>query len=352
MSLSVAAQREVKTEVLSAQFSRPLELIEGAEGHGYRHASKRVVGRVRGRLSLGSYVPRTHQLAPMTQCVVDHPLLAQAFVRCEALLIEHRVAPYDEQSHEGEVRYVWGKCSDEGVHLTIIGAQEKSPRLLSALQALAQELGPGNAVSFQRHEGPGNAMRSSAPTERIDPFDTLPQIELLGQKVDLDALGFLQPNPAIAQRCYQALLGLDQDTPPSGDLALDLYAGSGVTSLVLAQRFSSVMACEQRPPAGAASMVQAESVEAFLDRFDPGTQGTPDFVVANPPRAGLSDTACKRLIEIQPPRVAIMSCGPQGLARNLGQLAEAGYELVSLRGFDPLVHTAHVEMIAHLRKTT
>lgn len=352
MTLSVPAQRQVKTELLSAQFGRPLELIQGDEGQGYRHASKRVVARVRGRLSLGSYVPRSHQLAPMTRCVVDHPLLAHAFERCEALFIEHRVAPYDEQSQEGEVRYVWGKCSDHGVHLTIIGAQDKSPRLLSALEALAKELGPGNAVSFQRHEGPGNAMRSLAATERIDPYDTLPQMELLGQTVELDALGFLQPNPAVAQRCYRALLGLDEDPAPSGTLALDLYAGSGVTSLVLAERFSTVMACEQRPPDGAASMVRAQSVEDFLGDFDPALHGTPDFVVANPPRAGLSESACTRVIEIQPPRVAIMSCGPQGLANNLRQLGAAGYELVSLQGFDPLAHTAHVELVAHLRKTT
>lgn len=99
-------------------------------------------------------------------------------------------------------------------------------------------------------------------------------------------------------------------------------------------------------------MVQAQSVESFLQSFDPEVQGIPDFVVANPPRAGLSDAACKRLIEIHPPRVAIMSCGPQGLASNLRQLIGAGYELVSLRGFDPLVHTAHVEMVAHLRRAT
>jgi 23S rRNA (uracil1939-C5)-methyltransferase len=42
-----------------------------------------------------------------------------------------------------------------------------------------------------------------------------------------------------------------------------------------------------------------------------------------------------------------MSCGPEGLARDLATLSKA-YELRSLRAFDTLPQTPHVELVAHL----
>lgn len=352
MSLDVDAQRAIKTQVLSDQFNYPLAPIRGGNDLGYRYSSKRIAGRVRGRMSLGSYVPRTHHLAPMQECKVDHPLLTQAFASAQELLISHRVAPFDEQSKQGEVRYLWGKCSGQGVHITAIGATIRSPRLQAALLSLASKLGPGNAVSWQLHPASGNAIKSENPIERIDEFETLPELELLGRSVALDALGFLQPNPQVAQLCYRALLGLDEDPPPTGALALDLYAGGGATSLSLATRFTRVMACEQRPPQSAAPMVQAQSAEEFLKNFNREKEGIPDLVVANPPRSGLSETVCHGLSAIAPPRIAIMSCGPTALAKNLQTLGRAGYQVTQIEGFDPLPHTAHVEVVAHLRLST
>lgn len=353
MTLSLHGQRTLKRDILRTLFNHPFEALTGAAAQGYRHASKRIVGRVQGRLSLGSYVPRSHQLAPMSKCLVDHPKLSAAFNLLEDLLIKHRVAPYDELKQSGEMRFVWGKCGEQGVHMTAISAGEKSSRLHAALLEYAQTLGQGNAVSWQRHDASGNAMRSQAPVERIDTFETLPSIELLDRAQTLDALGFLQPNPTVAQACYRALLGLDQAQPPSGALALDLYAGGGATSLALTQNFERVTGCELSLPEGAPSLVERASTEDFLTRYleqhPPGQAPPPDFVIANPPRAGMSSQAVSLLIKLAPPRIAIMSCGPQGLARNLETLEHAGYELDRLCAFDPLPHTAHVEIVAHLR---
>jgi tRNA/tmRNA/rRNA uracil-C5-methylase (TrmA/RlmC/RlmD family) len=42
-----------------------------------------------------------------------------------------------------------------------------------------------------------------------------------------------------------------------------------------------------------------------------------------------------------------MACGPAGLAADIGALAE-GYRLESLRAYDTLPQTPHVELIAKL----
>lgn len=352
MTLDLPEQRRFKSEILSGIFGQRVPMLTRSAGQGYRHSSKRVVGRIRGRLSLGSYIPKSHDLASMRDCVVDHPLLTQAFNLGEELFIEHRVAPYDESSKKGELRYLWAKCNHEALHLTAIGAHPRSEGLQRALEALAQKLGPKCAVSWQLQSAQGNSIRSDRPIEMISIPNELPTLSILGQELALDALGFLQPNPMVAQECYRALLGLDEEPAPQGALAFDLYAGAGATSLALAQRYREVRACEIRPPQGAAPCVQSVSTEDFLSAQLQTSKTRPDFVCANPPRAGLSEQACASLLDLQSPRVAIMSCGPKGLAKNIETLRKGGYELVSLRAFDPLAHTAHVELVAHFRFRT
>lgn len=349
MTLDLPEQRRLKSEILGKIFGRPVPMLTRSPGQGYRHSSKRVVGRIRGRLSLGSYIPKSHDLASMHNCVVDHPLLTQAFKLSEELFIEHRVAPYDEGTKSGELRYLWAKCNHEALHLTAIGAHPRSEGLQRALEALAERLGPKSAVSWQLQSTQGNAIRSDNPIEMIAGPSELPTLSMLGQALPLDALGFLQPNPKVAQDCYRALLALDEDPAPQGALAFDLYAGAGATSQALAQRYREVLACEIRPPHGAADCVQSMSTEDFLAAQLRNSRTRPDFVCANPPRSGLSEQACASLLELQSPRLAIMSCGPKGLADNIDTLRGGGYELCSLQAFDPLAHTAHVELVAHLR---
>ncbi|MGB5547771.1 MAG: hypothetical protein WBM74_14455, partial [Polyangiales bacterium] len=53
------------------------------------------------------------------------------------------------------------------------------------------------------------------------------------------------------------------------------------------------------------------------------------------------------LLRLRPARIHVMACGPGGLAKDIAALAE-GYRLQSLRAYDTLPQTPHVELIAKL----
>ena len=73
----------------------------------------------------------------------------------------------------------------------------------------------------------------------------------------------------------------------------------------------------------------------------PSAPGTPDVVVVDPPRAGLSKKVVRRLIECNAARIVYVSCNPTTLAPNAAQIVEAGYRLVGApRGHVP-PHPAH-----------
>jgi tRNA/tmRNA/rRNA uracil-C5-methylase (TrmA/RlmC/RlmD family) len=73
----------------------------------------------------------------------------------------------------------------------------------------------------------------------------------------------------------------------------------------------------------------------------------PDAVVANPPRKGLGAAVTGELLRLRPARIHVMACGPAGLAKDIGALSK-GYRLESLRAYDTLPQTPHVELIAKL----
>jgi 23S rRNA (uracil1939-C5)-methyltransferase len=144
----------------------------------------------------------------------------------------------------------------------------------------------------------------------------------------------------------------------NGRMALDLFAGVGLFSLPLAERFERVIAVESNPAAARdlesnargnrAIEVRAAEVERFLEKF----KETPDLVVLDPPREGVSRPALERLARLAPARVTYVSCEPPTLARDLVVLHEAGYEISAIHLFDLFPQTFHMEAVVRLHRRT
>jgi 23S rRNA (uracil1939-C5)-methyltransferase len=140
-----------------------------------------------------------------------------------------------------------------------------------------------------------------------------------------------------------------------GQTALDLYAGVGLFSLALARRFVSVTAVESgaraagdlrfnAERAGLALRVEKTDAEVWIEQLDTA----PDFVLLDPPRAGIGKRMVARLAQLRPPRLALVSCDPATLARDLAGLLAAGYRIDQLTLVDLFPQTYHLETVAHL----
>lgn len=139
----------------------------------------------------------------------------------------------------------------------------------------------------------------------------------------------------------------------TGTTAVDLYAGVGLFALPLAKCFETVTAVEAGSSAARDLDVNAERagvkihtelsrVEDYLSKLDK----TPDFVLADPPRAGLGKTVVANLARLKPPRLTVVSCDPSTLARDLAALR--GYRIERLTLIDLFPQTYHLETIARL----
>jgi tRNA/tmRNA/rRNA uracil-C5-methylase (TrmA/RlmC/RlmD family) len=269
----------------------------------------------------------------MRGCRVDHPRIAAALDELEDAARARGVTPWDEATGRGALRYAWAKTDGERVLLTLFEGREGAVD-----RGLADALRGADGVAFAPSGGRGNAIRGEVAPRIARGIDA---IEVAGERVGPG--GFLQPNPAVIEAARAELLVDEAGAPLGGGLAWDLYAGAGVTARRLAARFERVEAVESDP----ALTDAPRSVEEVVTAFVAGAE-VPALVVANPPRKGLGPVVAEALARIGPPRIHLMSCGPEGLARDLARLP--AYEPVAISAWDTLPQTPHVELVVRLRR--
>ena len=182
--------------------------------------------------------------------------------------------------------------------------------------------------------------------------------EISGLRFRIRPTAFLQTNTEMAERLYG--LAVEAAGLSGGDTVWDLYCGIGTIGLTMAGRALTVWGVDISEESIACALENAalngipnaafyagdvgQAVEELKDR-----SGEPDVVVVDPPRAGLSGKAVRRLGQIGAPRIVYVSCNPTTLAGNVKQLrSDWGYELRSARPVDIFPHTPHVECVALL----
>ncbi len=350
MEMDLPSQHVLKREELAREYGVEVDRLVVLDGGGqrYRWSAKRVVHGEPGSLILGSYMRGTHNVADMTGCLVDHPDV----VRCANELVEQAnaigVEPFDELNEQGDLRYAWFKTDGRGqVLLTLITAEPRS----ASIHALVERLSVPAGIAWGINSTRGNDLRGTSLRPLLGRQSLT--LEIAGVEFHCGPLGFLQPNPAAIALAYYDLVHVPAGGSPHGRLALDLYAGAGVTTALLRERFAEVVPCESYPESARQLGIEPQLVEEFLAKIlaQPRSNALhPDLVVANPPRGGLGPTVCGQLNQLRASRLHLMSCNPRSLRDDLARLtgADGGYRLIQSRAFDTLPQTAHIEVVAWL----
>ena len=180
--------------------------------------------------------------------------------------------------------------------------------------------------------------------------------QILGLRFRLRPNAFMQTNTAMCQVLYG--LAAEYAGLTGEETVYDLYCGTGTIGLTLARRALTVWGIESSEESVACAVENAElnglpnaaffagDVAADLEELRERA-GPPDVVVVDPPRAGLSGKAVRRIGELRAPRLVYVSCNPTTLAGNAKELVgDFGYRLERGRAVDMFPHTPHVETVA------
>lgn len=187
--------------------------------------------------------------------------------------------------------------------------------------------------------------------------------DVFGEEVPVSALvAWTRHAPSFFQGnrwLLGALLRRVLDVAP-GDRVVDLFAGVGLFSVALAARGAEVVAVEGDRSSGIDLRGNAgpwrERLLAVRSSVEEAVSEspvkTPDVVLVNPPRTGLSAAATAGLLAWRTPRLVYVSCDPPTLARDAARFAEAGYRLASIEAFDLFPNSPHVETLAVFESTS
>jgi 23S rRNA (uracil1939-C5)-methyltransferase len=184
--------------------------------------------------------------------------------------------------------------------------------------------------------------------------------ELLGLRFRVRPNAFLQTNTGMAERLYA--LAREAAAVRRDETVYDLYCGIGTIGLTLARDALTVWGVEVSEESVACAIENAElngianaaffagevgrSLEELAERAGP-----PDVVVVDPPRAGLSGKAVRRIGRLGPKRVVYVSCNPTTLAGNVKELErDWQLQLERVTPVDMFPHTPHVEAVALLTR--
>jgi 23S rRNA (uracil1939-C5)-methyltransferase len=340
MALGRSAELAAKADLLREAFRRTGGMADPGADPCVRVAGRDLGYRCRLRVHFG---PRgqvgllgaaSHRVVEIPHCAVGSAEVNQALERLRELgRTEPRLlAPFTQ----AELR-----SAPAGPRVTV-HLIPRGPRVARELRSLSSALEGEARVSVRGFPLP----------------EELTQRWPLCEKIELWAPPgvFTQVNWEVNRALVNAVLG--------GALArgvrsfLDLYAGAGNFSLPLlgaGLRGIGVEACEAaagaaRRAAEAAGLGEAcfvgAPVEAFLGRMLAEGQRF-ELVVLDPPRPG-----CRTVIEpvaaLGATWLALCSCDPVTLARDLRLLLARGYQVDEVIPFDMFPHTHHLETLVWL----
>jgi 23S rRNA (uracil1939-C5)-methyltransferase len=362
--LDVAAQLGWKTERLRRALAATPALAGVALGAGvpsprplgYRNRSKLVCAARGGRVVLGAFAPRSHDVVDLAGCrVAEAPLegLADAL---RVRLGDGAIAPYDERTFAGTLRHVVLRANHAAAVLVVlVVARPDDP----AVAACARDLSAGHPEVVGVVE---NVNRTRGNVIFGDEEHALEGAAALEERVGdvrlrLSPRAFFQANRDVAALAYAAIAREVAARP--GERIVDAYCGVGGIALTLARAGGlDVLGIEEH-----AAAIDDATASAALNgvagaRFVAGDVGvrlrdvaSADVVVLNPPRKGCAPAVLAEVARLHPRVVAYLSCDPDSLARDLAGLVERHYRVRSVTPFDMLPHTPHVEALAILDRS-
>ncbi len=357
---------EILRETLQriAKIELPSELrLHASPPWNYRNRA-RLHLRTAPQFALGYFRFNSHEFLSIRECPISSPLLNR--VIAQLLELDGLECPTAVEEIE-----LFADAADDHLLAWAFCGRDANPKdLLRWAEALQRELPEIRGMTFFSSRRFSEQRSTEQRLEDDAPVDA----KILAQsgaksiryqtkdhEYQVSAGAFFQVNRYLIDDLISVVTG-----NASGDVALDLYAGVGLFSVPLAEKFRHILSVEashtshpdfmQNVPANVKAVVARTS--DFLRRDYPKSdyrtsdypknrpvRQRPDLVVLDPPRTGAGKAVIASLVELGAPRVRYVSCDPATLARDIALLLAAGYRIEEAHLFDLFPETFHIESV-------
>lgn len=328
----------------------------------YRNKAQIPVGLDRDKKPvMGFYARHSHRIVPCAACRLSPDVFNDIAGDFYAFLCKFPKLVYSEQNRKG-IRHLYlryaGSTSD--VMVCVVAGAEDFPHSGVLFSSLLEKY--KNIKSIIINVNPDDTNVILGKSNRVVHGDAFITDTLCGLRFELSPLSFYQVNRSQAERLYavaKKYAGLRGE-----EVLLDLYCGAGTIGLSMANGCKELIGVEIIPDAikNAKKNARTNGVKnarffcadaADAARRLRGEGISPDVVIVDPPRKGLTPTLIDTIADMSPERVVYVSCDPATLARDLTVFSEKNYSVKEMTPVDMFPRTAHVECVVMMsRKNT
>jgi 23S rRNA (uracil1939-C5)-methyltransferase len=309
-----------------------------------------------GKILLGLYHPKTHDVVDMPFCVIEEEannVLLKAF---REGLLDAQLEPYDEKSHTGLVRHCVARANRKGEgYAMLVATSENLPTWRILLERLRSAL--PSLKGFALNINPQKTNVVLGEKTKILWGEGFLEEQIGDFLYRIPPFSFFQVNTWIVESLFFKIV--EWSNLQSNDSVLDLYCGIGTFSFLFAKRAKEVVGIEENKEAVhfakenaklnriANAIFWAGKVEDLISNFQSESFR---WVFLDPPRKGVHPNVLKNLIRLKPQKILYLSCNPPTQARDLKILLQEGWKLKKIMVADFFPQTAQIETLALLEK--
>jgi 23S rRNA (uracil1939-C5)-methyltransferase len=274
--------------------------------------------------------------------------------------IENYPSFYDIKLQQGWLRTMQVRiCTTGELMLNIVFGHEQKEKRVQLLDHMLQNFPGLTTLLYTINQKKNDSLYDLDPQvyqgkgyviERLEDFEFK-----IGSK------SFFQTNSEQAMRLYQVTRDFAGLT--GKEIVYDLYCGTGSIGIFVSKLAKKVIGVETVPEAVAdarenaalnrihhAFFFEGDVADICNDEFF-GTQGRPDTIITDPPRAGMHEKLVRKILDLEAPTLVYVSCNPATQARDLNLLDEK-YRVTRIQPVDMFPHTHHIENVIQLKLKT
>ncbi len=323
----------------------------------YRHKVYATFGiDENGRIAAGMFEENSHDLIFEHDCMIQNETANRVIASLCRAAEKYRIEPYDEDTGRGVLRHAYVRVGAHSgdVLLTIVIGSKQLPASSSIVKDLIKENPQIRTIALNFNSRHTSMVLGSREVLLYGDGHITDKIGSLSFRISTRS--FYQVNPVQAERLYNT--ALDMAKLKKTDQAVDACCGIGTISLLAAQRCGGVIGVETVKEAVKDAIYNARKNHVSnawfyamdAEEFFMNLEGTPDCVIADPPRAGLSENTLNAIAASGCQNIVYIACDPRTQARDCRILKEKGYRIREIQPVDMFPFTKHVESIVKLTR--
>ncbi len=313
--------------------------------------------------ALGFHAPTVFdKVIPIIHCALQRDPSNQIRDAIRDYAIGHGLTYYDIRNHRGFLRNIVIRNSslDEWM-VTIIVAEERPEQLFPLLDYLHGTFPEITSLNYILNTKLNDSYNDLEVVTYSGNGYITEQMPRYGNGVPLrfriNPKSFYQTNSKQAYRLYRYVA--DFAGLQGNETVYDLYTGTGTIAQFLASNCKKVVGIEYVEEA-----ISDARQNAAMNGFDNcvfyagdmakvltadfvKSNGCPDIVITDPPRAGMHEKVVEQLLAMEAKKIVYVSCNPATQARDLSLLSSK-YDIARIQPVDMFPHTQHVENVVEL----